>query len=550
MHIKSQSLSFPMTTTRTIRTTIILCVCLIINRDVTAFVSLSHHHSPLNHERRCMPFGHSLPAIFAADTRRVALMAKKGGGVNKGGNSGTGRKKKSTNKKGNVKKNLKKHEARSKRSAATRKKDDSPLSSSSSSSSSSSKPGGGGGGNSHAPPWQVMSAKDTKKNVETEIKRRSDIQSGNLPSSTTTSSSKADITASSSLLTPTDRRLYNWKRFNPDKDVTSLTLHDAYLGTKSPPPLGVPEIAFLGRSNAGKSSLLNRLAKRSGGSGSVGPIAQARVGRTPGATASVNLYRLRGRRGRGREGDVLGLADLPGFGYAKLSKGVKEEVEEAAERYLAGRKELVLGVLLVDVRRVPSDDDRGVLAALYDMEVPLVVVATKVDKLKKNALPAAVEAVRLGLGLPDGQPLCVSSVTGEGVKEVWKIILDACEEKVDEWRGDDEEESEFENDNRLDEDGVIQLDDQGNWIEEEGEQEELEYDQGYEWAHNYDSDGQLDDDNYDDDDLGSDAEDDYAGEDSIRKMAENAQMQAAANEAMKLKNLKKIARKMQKDGKV
>jgi len=223
----------------------------------------------------------------------------------------------------------------------------------------------------------------------------------------------------------------------------------------------------------------------------------ARVGKTPGATASVNLYAVKGRKSRRREMDLLGFADLPGFGYAKLSKSVKESVEAAAERYLARRKELVLGILLVDVRRVPSEDDRAVLAALYDMGVPLLVVATKVDKLKANALPKAVEGVRVNLGLPEGQPLCVSSVSGEGIKEVWKILLDACEEKVEEWRGDEEED-------------------------------------------------------YDDNNgagSGTTA-DDYLSDVSKRRMAENEQMQADANAAMKLKSLKKKARKMQKDGRV
>ena len=110
------------------------------------------------------------------------------------------------------------------------------------------------------------------------------------------------------------------------------------------------------------------------------------MGKTPGATASVNLYSLNASAAK-KNRPLLAFADLPGFGYAKLSKEVKESVEMAAERYLGKRKELALGILLVDVRRVPSDDDRAVLTALYDMGVPILVVATKIDKIgSKNML--------------------------------------------------------------------------------------------------------------------------------------------------------------------
>lgn len=167
-------------------------------------------------------------------------------------------------------------------------------------------------------------------------------------------------------------------------------------------------LPFFLRSNVGKSSLLNRLSSFSRREEGFNDV--ARVGKTPGATASVNLYAFYDKK----EKPLLGFVDLPGFGYAKLSKGIKESVQQTAEKYLGKRTELVLGILLVDIRRVPSEDDRIVLAALFDMGVPIVVVATKTDKLSKNEVEYRLEDIRDGLGLPEGQPMRVSSRTGEG----------------------------------------------------------------------------------------------------------------------------------------
>ena len=115
-----------------------------------------------------------------------------------------------------------------------------------------------------------------------------------------------DVDASSSLITATDRQLLKWKRFRPDRDIDSMTFEGAYLGMRLPPSLGVPEIAFLGRSNVGKSSLLNRLSKSATNASN---LDTATVGKTPGATASVNLYSLQSKK-KGK--NVLAFADLPG----------------------------------------------------------------------------------------------------------------------------------------------------------------------------------------------------------------------------------------------
>jgi len=384
----------------------------------------------------------------------------------------------------------------------------------------------------HLPPWQIMSEKDAKANIKSEKVRRDSIRSGEIASSTSNQEKKVgDVSASSSLISLTDRQLFNWKRFRPDKDIGGMEFIGGYLGTRLPPLLGVPEVAFLGRSNVGKSSLLNELSKKASGE-----IDSARVGQTPGATASVNLYSLN-RKKAGETKPLLGFADLPGFGYAKLSKEVKESVEMAAERYLGRRRELALGILLVDIRRIPSDDDRAVLAALYDLGIPLLVVATKVDKIRsKNALPIALEEVRVGLGLPEGQPLCISSVTGAGVKQLWSIILDACEDKVDELK--EEVETGKKNSPGRDEDETIKLDDEGNWIDEPT-------DEGLDWIQSF---SYHDDNDQDASSYQSGQGNSKISEESRRKMKENEDLQAAQNESQKVKNLKKVARQMQRKG--
>lgn len=192
------------------------------------------------------------------------------------------------------------------------------------------------------PPWQVMPTKDAIRNIRNEKVRRESIRKGDIPSTISTCDGEisADIDASSSLISNNDRNLLKWKRFKPGKEVKGLQFIDAYLGNGSLPLLGVPEVAFLGRSNVGKSSLLNKLSNYASIDGS---CSKARVGKTPGATASVNLYSIQGKN----QNSLMGLVDLPGFGYAKLSRDVKELVEKAAEKYIDQRRELALGILLV-----------------------------------------------------------------------------------------------------------------------------------------------------------------------------------------------------------
>jgi len=372
-----------------------------------------------------------------------------------------------------------------------------------------------------APPWQVLSQKDAKKNVEREKKRRDAIQSGQVASSDTLLEDDFDsmpLKVSKTFLSQADRALLSWKRFNPStvgmKYVASVT------GFKPLPRLGAPEIAFLGRSNVGKSSLLNRLSSYSKKDGGFND--QARVGKTPGATASVNLFGFYDKN----EKPVMGFVDLPGFGYAKLSKGTKESVQEAAEQYLGKREELVLGILLVDSRRTPSEDDRIVLAALFDMGLPILVVATKVDKLNKNEVDGQLEQIRLGLGLPEGQPFSISSVTGEGTKALWNLIMEASENGIEEigmklQRGGGNDESDSEQ--LLDDD----------------DDDERMYNQGYDWIQAGDV---VYEEEEDDDDIWDGKEEDYVEDNYVEdgSIEENIPVQKAES----LRDLRRRAKKM------
>lgn len=175
---------------------------------------------------------------------------------------------------------------------------------------------------------------------------------------------------------------------------------------------GAPEVAFLGRSNVGKSSLINALLGSQ----------QAKVSSTPGRTRAINFFAL--HRGAEQKYDVIPsliFADLPGYGYAKLSKSISAEWPKFIEPYLAEREQLALCVCLVDSNIPPQESDTTLLQALRQMQRPHLVVATKADRLSGNTLVKSMAALREALG--EEQILPASSKSANGVKGVWTQIL-------------------------------------------------------------------------------------------------------------------------------
>jgi len=186
---------------------------------------------------------------------------------------------------------------------------------------------------------------------------------------------------------------------------TTQFLLSAMAAEQFPAP-SVPEIAFLGRSNVGKSSLLNAL---------VGEKA-AKVSSTPGRTRAINFFALQEER----RGPKMIFADLPGYGYAKISKSISAEWPKFIEPYLAERATLTLCVCLVDSNIAAQPGDRMLLDWLRAEDREFVVVATKIDRLSGNERTRNLVALKKGLELEELLP--VSAKTDYGIKELWARI--------------------------------------------------------------------------------------------------------------------------------
>ncbi len=169
------------------------------------------------------------------------------------------------------------------------------------------------------------------------------------------------------------------------------------------------EVAFAGRSNVGKSSLINRL---------VGRKKLVRTSSTPGCTRGLSIFRVRLRIGDDQEG-FLDLVDLPGFGYAKRSKVERRSWGPMVEGFLTGRAGLRAVVCIVDVRRGPEPDDLELIEFLDQHGVEVIPVATKLDKLPANKQKPALAKLVQAFGR---KPIGFSAVTGDGVDALWRRI--------------------------------------------------------------------------------------------------------------------------------
>ena len=172
---------------------------------------------------------------------------------------------------------------------------------------------------------------------------------------------------------------------------------------------GRPQVAFAGRSNVGKSSVINRLLNRKN---------FARVGATPGKTTQVNYFLIDGR---------IYFTDLPGYGYAKVSKEERDRWGRLMENYFQEQGLITLGVLIVDARRKPTADDVTMCTWFKESGCPLIVVANKLDKLKKNEIEPNLQRIWDTLELPDAAALIpFSAEKGIGKTELLSAIEQLC----------------------------------------------------------------------------------------------------------------------------
>lgn len=173
------------------------------------------------------------------------------------------------------------------------------------------------------------------------------------------------------------------------------------------PVTSMPEVAFIGRSNVGKSSMINKILNRKN---------FARVSQKPGKTVTINFYNI---------DDKLMLVDLPGYGYAQASHGERKAMTGIIGDYLSERRQLMQVILLVDCRHKPSGDDKDMARAIKSSGGQLVVFATKADKLGKMALEKNLEMLIEELNLEDGDILIpFTTQNSEGAETFWDYIYD------------------------------------------------------------------------------------------------------------------------------
>ncbi|MBO1719984.1 ribosome biogenesis GTP-binding protein YihA/YsxC [Extibacter sp. GGCC_0201] len=166
-----------------------------------------------------------------------------------------------------------------------------------------------------------------------------------------------------------------------------------------------PEIAFSGKSNVGKSSLINALMNRK---------SYARISATPGKTQTINYYNIN---------DELYLVDLPGYGYAKVSEKEKIKWGQLVERYLHSSRQLKAIFLLIDIRHEPSANDKMMYDWIVGQGYEPIIIATKLDKIKRSQIEKHIKMLRTGLKLlPGTKVIPFSSMTKQGRDEIWELV--------------------------------------------------------------------------------------------------------------------------------
>lgn len=182
--------------------------------------------------------------------------------------------------------------------------------------------------------------------------------------------------------------------------------------TSKLPENTLPEVAFAGKSNVGKSSLINALMNRK---------SYARISATPGKTQTINFYNIN---------EEVYLVDLPGYGYAKVSEKEKAQWGKLVERYLHGSSMLKAVFLLIDIRHVPSANDRMMYEWILDKGFQPIMILTKLDKLKRSQVQKQIKVVKEGLKLvPGTRVIPFSSVTKQGREEIWEVIESFLEQE-------------------------------------------------------------------------------------------------------------------------
>ena len=179
--------------------------------------------------------------------------------------------------------------------------------------------------------------------------------------------------------------------------------------TSKLPDNTLPEIAFAGKSNVGKSSLINALMNRK---------AYARISAKPGKTQTINFYNIN---------EAVYLVDLPGYGYAKVSEQEKIQWGQLIERYLHGSKQLKAVFLLIDIRHDPSANDKMMYDWIVAQGYNPIIIATKLDKIKRSQIQKQVKAIKEGLKLQPGTVVIpFSAETKQGREEIWERAEEVC----------------------------------------------------------------------------------------------------------------------------